>query len=142
MFASCVKFTRRFLVWRVHILQLVRMILSPRAQKDAAVTAKDLAQAESEKKMFTLKESDMNLSNQVESLLRKNRHLAKQMSEMEQAYEKQHGELVKAEASRDGVESQLQDAKRQREYVIIPQPTTVCKIITRLKPQEGPEKIV
>lgn len=76
---------------------------------------KDAAFAECEKKMFHLRESDLNMSGQVESLLRKNRHLAKQLEEAGASKERMHADLVKIQAEGASLQGQLAEFKRQME---------------------------
>eukprot|EP00873_Tetraselmis_striata_P041215 jgi/Tetstr1/461479/TSEL_006585.t1 len=86
-----------------------------RKEREAAVMEKDSALADCEKKLFRLRENDVGLSAQVESLLRKNRHLAKELEDSETASERTHAELLKAQAVADSLQSQLQDMRANAE---------------------------
>ena len=83
-----------------------------RQEMEAAVASKEVAIADCEKKMFHLRESDLTMSGQVESLLRKNRSLAKQLEEAEAAGGKQHGEVMRANAEAKALEGQLHETRR------------------------------
>uniref|UniRef100_A0A061QQM6 BZIP domain-containing protein n=1 Tax=Tetraselmis sp. GSL018 TaxID=582737 RepID=A0A061QQM6_9CHLO len=99
----------------VALSRLREEVAQLRKDKESAVTEKDSAFSECEKKLFRLRESESNLSGQVESLLRKNRHLKKQLEDSEHANEKQHASLAKAQAEAKSLAGQLQEAKRRAE---------------------------